>query len=149
MKTFTNTTRKNIFVFIVGPLALIPAIVLGFLTYGAFSGLGLEMVGETIKFAIFVASVGLILFGYPLTLIIGIPSILILEYKNNLKLSYLLAIGLFSSVAISLIFYPNDKLFGSAWMFGYSGLSVSFGVWCANSWYKSKLIQINQSELGQ
>lgn len=134
MKAFSKTTRKNIFTFLIGPLALIPAIVLGSIVMSIFVE-GNNLL-STFKFGLFIAFFGLIVFAYPATLFVGIPSIMILERKGKYGLLPLILISLLVAAVISLMVFPSIFMVS---VYCYSAVTVSLGCWYANKWFSAKL----------
>jgi hypothetical protein len=134
MKTFSDTTRKNIFVFFVGPLVMLPAVLLGALVLSLFAG-GEDLL-SALGFGLFVASIGLVVFAYPATLVIGIPAIIILERKNKYGLMPLVLIGLLGAGFITVLSAPSVFVLAA---YSYSAISVSLGCWYANRWYSARL----------
>lgn len=131
MNTFSETTRKNIFAVAVGPLALVPAIVLATMINVLSQGIDSDWQGAILS-ALFVSVVGLLI-AYPLVILLGIPAVLVLLHYKKLGFLPLAILGLFGALPVTLWFSPSWQSF---LMFGYCSTAVVLGCWCAYKYAK-------------
>ena len=99
MQVFSLTTRKLVVAVVLGPLLLLPLIAISYL-----GGLGFSMVSMPIARQLYVISYITsysLLFAYPLTLFLGVPSALILKRFNKFNYRNLAVVGVLITVALS------------------------------------------------
>jgi uncharacterized membrane protein YeaQ/YmgE (transglycosylase-associated protein family) len=131
MNTFSETTRRNIFAVAVGPLALVPAIILATLLNVLFQGSDSDWQGAIVS-ALFVSVVGLLI-AYPLVVVLGVPAVLVLRRYQTLGFFPLAILGLVGALAVTLWLAPSVQSF---LMFGYCSTAVVSGCWCAYKYAK-------------
>lgn len=124
MKILSNTTRKNVLAFLLGPIFLLPAMMLGILVSAVFDP-SADIRAALEAFYIY-AFVGLIFFAYPMTLFLGLPAIHLLSRYKRLTLAYLLPISFFGAGIVTLI---TGSTLGGFLMFAYCSAAVGFGCW--------------------
>ena len=134
MNMLSIKTRKNILVFFVGPLALIPAVLIATLILLFFNA-GEDFL-EGFASGLVVLFYGLVFIAYPATLILGIPAIIILEKTNKYGLVPLLIIGLLGAILITAMSAPSVVVLVA---YSYCAISVSLGCWYANKCFSAKL----------
>ena len=126
MRTFSETTRRNVFAVAVGPLALMPAIVLATLVNVLLQGGDSDWQGAIMS-SLFVSVIGLLI-AYPLVVAIGVPAILVLLRYQKLGFFSLAIVGLLGVLPVTLWLAPSWQSF---LMFGYCSTAVVLGCWYA------------------
>lgn len=131
MKAFSTETRANIAAFFIGPLFLIPAVLAGIAILSVLNGQANE-IGSALAVGVMVALYGLFVFAYPMTLIIGIPSILLLKKFGKYSLLSLVSVSFVGAGIVAVLIEPGLE----SWLlFCYCSASVSFGCWFVlNKW---------------
>lgn len=131
VKAFPETTRRNVLAVVVGPLALVPAIVLATLANTLCQG-GSSDWQELMVFALTVSVIGLF-FAYPLVLAFGVPAVLVLRHYQRLGFVPLAILGVLCALLLTLCFSPYLNAF---LMFGYCSVWVVSGCWYAYKYTK-------------
>ena len=142
MKSFSRTTRKNIAVFFFGPLALFPAALLAILIMLLFGGA--EEIVNTLYFTFYIPIIGLFVFAYPATLLIGIPAIIFLERNEKMGLMPLSLVGVLGAIIITVFSAPSLFVFA---LFCYCALAVCVGCWYVNKLLSKQSQSLDKSEI--
>lgn len=129
MKTFSETTRKNVLSILVGPLAVIPAMLLmGVFTVVFFP----EQSARTDWREVFNFFGSLItLIAYVLTVVVALPIVLVLQRFNQFTLPSVI----FAALAIAgvLCLASSIQLFAFLY-FSYFTVSVALACWGIHKW---------------
>ncbi|WP_156042711.1 hypothetical protein [Marinobacterium lacunae] len=126
MKIFSKETRRNVIVFFVGPLFMVPAVLLGILIINFLKG-DLSDLGGTVAFGLVASIIGLFWFAYPLTLVLGLPAIRFLCRLNYLNPFSLAMVSLLGALIVTVI--VDDMSLWVFSIFGYCSIAVSSGCW--------------------
>ena len=125
MKTFSQATRNNLVVFFIGPLFLIPAVLL-MIPIVAYFDENFIYPDRIFTIAFVTAIIGLFTVAYPLTLFIGLPAIYFLRKAKKLSLLNMILAGFMGATLVTLIINPSIS---ALLMYCYCTASVSFGCW--------------------
>lgn len=135
MKTYSQFTRKNVGSFLFGPLAIVPTIFI-LLSFEAFFN---QQASSTMWIGVFPLYAGLgFLIAYIATLLLGVPSVIVLSKYGRLTLINLLLVGLLPITVATLIISPTIfSWFGLIkWLFEVSIYST--GNWILSAGSKSR-----------
>lgn len=116
MKTFTPDTRKLIVAALLGPLAIVPALLL----VGAIFMVRFP-VGDVVSGVLALSMFGLVM-AYPAVLVIGVPGVMLLRHFGRLSLLSLIGVAL-----VLCLFLPND--WGLVLLYCYCATAVALGCW--------------------
>lgn len=129
MKTFSETTRKNVISVLVGPLAVVPAIlVMGLVSHLLFPDE--SAITDWKQVFNFYSVIG-IMIAYVLTTLFALPLVVVLQKMNAFTLLnvVLLALG----IAGALCFASSSQLLAFLY-FGYFTVSVAIACWGIHRW---------------
>lgn len=127
MKTFSETTRKNIVACIIAPFSVFPAILALYLVlslYAVFAKSSISTTGFEVGFL--VAFVGWVV-ALSLTLIYGLPTALMLQRYKRFNLKILVPFSLVPTCVISVV---TDAELGILLMYIYCSVIVAAAYWC-------------------
>jgi len=123
---FLKQIKGYLSVLFIGPLFLVPAIVVGMTLYTLLSNSSID-INHAIFLTLFISFVGLFLFAYPLTLVVGLPAMYLLNKYNKLSCINFVMTGIIVATAITLAF-KNAYIY--LWfIFCYCAISVCLGCW--------------------
>ena len=125
MKTFSETTRRTILAVIVGPLSIIPAMVLAQTLVFIASPANPPDILEQYKGGIFVSVVGL-LYSYGFTLLYGVPVYLALKKFGKNKAIYVFMASLVPAI---LFLAMSPELWPIYLAMAYFSIVVGFSCW--------------------
>ena len=129
MKTFSDTTRKNVISVLVGPLAIIPAILVMRLVINLLFLEESALTDWKQVFNIYTV-IGTVV-AYVLTTLFALPLVVVLQKMKAFTLLnlVLLALGIAGVLCIAL----SCQLF-VFWYFGYFTVSVAIACWGIHRW---------------
>lgn len=126
MKAYSDRTRKVVIASLLGPLAVIPAMVVAVAVMYMFDVSSQEPVSEIFE-GTFVMAAFSLFYSYPLVIIYGLPLYLILRRYKKDSLIYILSLSLLPAAALGASYDT-----GGFWIFvifGYFSLSVALSCW--------------------
>ncbi|WP_028877547.1 hypothetical protein [Teredinibacter turnerae] len=125
MKTFSVTTRKNVAAVLLGPLFLVPAMLLTYLVLALLNNGSPTNSSNVIGISLFFSFWGLII-AYPAAIVLGVPSVLILKRIGKLNYFTVLVAAIVWSIPLSAIFGIDS---GSMLFVVYCACIVASGCW--------------------